>query len=350
MTSSGASMRPSADQRHVAQLVVLRERPAAGRGRNRRGQPVKGRADIDLADDAVAVLQPADVDHGGDQQDGRQHHAVDAAAHRQRGQAIDHEQHDQRADQRLGDRALAAAEADAAEHGRGQHGHLEPDADIAADGAEPRGEKQRADRGQHAARGVAQRDRAPHRNAGIVGRAARAADRGDMPSRPQAGQKDMPEDRDHDIDQHHAGNAGDNAAAHEIPGREVGEGGGDLVGIVEQQQIVGGAIDDQRDQRGDEGAQPQIADQEAVDGAEHRAAHQRRDDHRRHRPVQDVEAEQRAEIAQREHRSDRKVDAADDDDERHAEHDEADLAGLPPGIGEAGGGKKAGDRSAEQRW
>ena len=166
-----------------------------------------GRADIDLADDAGAVLQPADVDGGGDQQHAGQHHAVDAAAHRQRGQAVDHEQHDQRADQRLGDRALAAAEADAAEHGRGQHRHFEADADVAADGAEPGGEEQRADRGQHAAGDVAQRDRAPHRNAGIVGRAARAADRGDMPARPQPGQEDVAEDRDHDIDQHDAGHA-----------------------------------------------------------------------------------------------------------------------------------------------
>ena len=63
-----------------------------------------------------------------------------------RGQAVDQEQHDQRADQRLGDRALAAAEGDAAEHGRGQHDHLEADTDIAADGAEPGREEQRADR------------------------------------------------------------------------------------------------------------------------------------------------------------------------------------------------------------
>ena len=133
---------------------------------------MKSRADIDLADDAGAVLQPADVDHGGDQQDGGEHHAVDATAHRQRGQAIDHEQHDQRPDQRLGDRTLATAEADAAQHRCGQHGHFQPDADIAADGAEPGREKQRADGGHRAAGDIAQRDRAPHRDAGIGGRTA----------------------------------------------------------------------------------------------------------------------------------------------------------------------------------
>ena len=155
----------NADQRDVAQLVILRERPAAGCGRNRRGQPMKSRTDIDLADDAVAVLQPADVDHGGNQEDGREHHAVDAAAHRQRGHAVDQKQHDQRADQRLGNRAFAAAEADAAQHRCRQDSYLQPDADIAADGAEPCGEKQRADRGQYATGSVTQSDRAPHRNA-----------------------------------------------------------------------------------------------------------------------------------------------------------------------------------------
>ena len=90
---------------------------------------------------------------------------IHAAADRQRGQAVDHEQHDQRADQRLRDGAFAAAEADPAEHGRGQNRYFKADADVAADRAETGGEKQRADRGQDAAGGVTQRDRAAHRNA-----------------------------------------------------------------------------------------------------------------------------------------------------------------------------------------
>jgi len=158
----------------------------------------------------------------------------------------------------------------------------------------------------------------------------------------------MPEDRDRDIDQHDAGHAKNPAAAQKIPGGDVGEGGGDLVRVVEQQKVVGRAVDDQRDQRRDEGAQPQISDQQAVDGAERRAAQKRRDDHRRYRPVEHVEQAQCAEIAQREHRSHREVDAADDDDKGHAEHDEADLAGLPSGIGEAADRKKAGNRPAQR--
>ena len=44
------------------------------------------------------------------------------------------------------DRALAAAEADAAEHGRGQHGDLEADADVAAGRRQARREEDAAER------------------------------------------------------------------------------------------------------------------------------------------------------------------------------------------------------------
>ena len=54
-------------------------------------------------------------------------------------------QNDQRADKRLDDRSLAAAQADAAKHGGRQHDHLEPDADIAANRAQAGGEEETAD-------------------------------------------------------------------------------------------------------------------------------------------------------------------------------------------------------------
>ncbi len=58
---------------------------------------------------------------------------------------------------------------------------------------------------------------------------------------------------------------------------------------------------------------------------------------RNDRPAQNVERIERAEIRQREHRSDRKVDAADDYDETLAERDEADLARLTGGVRQARG-------------
>ena len=243
------------DQRDVAQLVVLLERAAlADLGRRWRRQPVIGRRDIDLADDARPVLQPPDVDDGGEQQDAGQHHAVEPAPDRHRGQAVGDEQHDQRSGRGLGDRSLAAAERDAAEHGRGQDRHLEADADIAADRAEPGREKQRTRRGQDATGDIAKRDGPPDGNAGIIGRAARAADRRDMPARAQPRQEDVAEDRDREIKDGDAGNAEHIAAADEIPGRKVRKGRRDLGRIAEQQQIVGRAVDDQRDQGRDERA------------------------------------------------------------------------------------------------
>jgi len=74
-------------------------------------------------------------------QDGGQHHPVVATVQRHRRQAVDDQQHDQRAHQRLHHRALATAEADAAEHAGRQHGDLEANADVAAGSGEPRGEK-----------------------------------------------------------------------------------------------------------------------------------------------------------------------------------------------------------------
>ena len=50
------------------------------------------------------------------------------------------------------DRALAAAEADAAEHRGRQRGDLEADADVAAGGRQPRREEDAAERREHARR------------------------------------------------------------------------------------------------------------------------------------------------------------------------------------------------------
>ena len=201
-----------------------------------------------------------------------------AAPDRHRRQPVGDEEHDQGAGGRLGDRPLPASERDAAEHGRGQHRHLEADTDVAANGAEPGCEEQRADRGQDAAGDVAKRDGPPDRDSGIIGRAARAADRGDVPARTQPRQEDVAEDRDREIEDGDAGHAEHIAAADEIPGREIRKGRRDLGRVGEQQEIVGGAVDDQRNQGRDEGPEPEIADQEPVHRAEQRAAEQRHHD------------------------------------------------------------------------
>src|SRR5271166_230951 len=306
-----------------------------------------GRADIDLADDAGAVPLPADVDHRRYEQNARERHTVEAAARVHGRQAVGDEEDNQRADRRLGDRALAAAERDAAEHGRGQHDHLEADPDVAADRAEAGGEEERANRSQGAAGDVAERDRAPDRDAGIVGRSARAADRGDVPSRPQTGQENVPEDRDRQIDDRDARNTEHITPADEVPGRKVGERRGDLVRIALDQEVEGRAVDDQRDQGRDKGAQPQVTDQEAVDRAEQRAEGDRCGGDRDDRPGQYVERVERAEVGQREHRSDREIDPANDYDQRFTERDEADLARLTRGVRQARRGQEVVDHAAQ---
>jgi hypothetical protein len=64
------------------------------------------------------------------------------------------------------------------------------------------------------------------------------------------------------------------------------------------------------------------------------ASHGRRD-YGDNRPAENIEGEQRAEVGQRKHRTDRQIDAADNDDERLAKRDKADFARLPRRVGEA---------------
>jgi len=103
------------------------------------GQPVKGRADIDLAMMRCGS-SASGCRSGGDQQDGGEHHAVDPAAHHSvvrpliRNSTIS-----------VPTSALAtepfAAEADAAQHGLPSGRSPPARRDIAADGAEPCGGK-----------------------------------------------------------------------------------------------------------------------------------------------------------------------------------------------------------------
>src|ERR1700753_673394 len=142
----------------------------------------------------------------------------------------------------------------------------------------------------------------------------------------------MPEDCDHEIDNGDARNSEHVAPADEVPGWKVGERRGDLVRITLDEEIEGRAVDDQGNEGGDEGAQPQISDQEAVDSAEEGTEHNRGGGGSDDRRTPNAERIEREETRQREHLSDRKVDAADDYDEPLAERDEADLARLTGGV------------------
>src|SRR6185312_5808538 len=110
-----------------------------------------------------------------------------------------------------------------AENGRSEDSYFKPDTDIASDRAEPGRKEQRADRGQHATGDVTEGDGPPDGNAGVVSRAARAADRGDVPAGPQSRQEDVAEDRHRQIQNGDAGDAEHVAAANEVPGWKVGK-------------------------------------------------------------------------------------------------------------------------------
>ena len=157
----------------------------------------------------------------------------------------------------------------------------------------------------------------------------------------------MAENRHDDVEERHTRYAEDRPVADKIPRGKIREGGGDVVGIALNEKVVGRTVDDQRDQRRYEGAQPQIADQQAVHGAQQHAADDGCQGDERHRPAEYIEGEEGAEVGQREHRAHRKVDAADDDHERHAERDESDLTSLPRRVGEARRRQEIVDRLAE---
>ena len=135
------------DRLDRTQPVVQRIGRVALRGRRRRQFGI-GRRHIDLRQELLPVLQPAHVDRHRRQQHQAEQQRAAAAGHAEAHQAVDHDHHDDRADDRLGGRAAAAAEAVAAEHGCGQRRDLEADAGIGAGAAQPRREENAGQRAQ----------------------------------------------------------------------------------------------------------------------------------------------------------------------------------------------------------
>ena len=77
-----------------------------------------------------------------------EHRRVDRPRYAETGEAVGHDQHQQRAHDRLGDRPAAPAERIAAEHRRGESGHFEPDAGVGARAADAGGEEEAGERAQ----------------------------------------------------------------------------------------------------------------------------------------------------------------------------------------------------------
>ena len=137
--------------------------------------------------------------------------------------------------------------------------------------------------------------------------------------------------------------------ADEVPDLRIGKAAGNLHRVFEQQHVDDGADNDQRHQRRQKCAQPEQADQHAVEQADQAAGSERAEECGADRPTENVHHGQRGEIAEREIRADREIDAAGDHDDHHGEHDEAELAELSQRNNQAGGTEEIGDQIAEQR-
>ncbi len=280
MTSSGPSTCRQPDDLDVGELVVEREGRARLRRRRARQREI-GRRDIDAREHLHAVLQPAHVDGDRREQDHAEHQSARAAAQPELHQRALNDEHDDGAQHALHHGAATAAEADAAEHRGRQRRDFQPRAGVGPGRVQPRRVEHARRRGQHARDDIGEADRAPHRDAGVMRRAARAADRLDMPAEPQPRQEDMGGDGDDDGDQEAAREIPQRAVAHEIPGGGVLRRIGDEDLIFEDQRVDDRPHDDERDQRRQKGAEPQIADQQAVDEADQRPRRQTRAGSRR---------------------------------------------------------------------
>ena len=86
------------------------------------------------------------------------------------------------------------------------------------------------------------------------------------------------------------------------------------------------AVEQQAAERDDEGLHAHLRDQEAVDRAEHEADADRDEDRHRPRHFEGHEQIDEDHAEQREHRADRQIDAAGDDDEALADGEQAEEA------------------------
>jgi hypothetical protein len=106
----------------------------------------------------------------------------------------------------------------------------------------------------------------------------------------------MTKDRHDNVEERDAGYAEHRAAAEEIPGRKVGKSRSYVVRITLDQQVVSRAVDDQCNQRRDEGAQAQVAYQEAIYGAKQHPGHDGREHNERYWPAEHIKSVKSAEV------------------------------------------------------
>ena len=130
------------------QLVIQRVRRGRIEGGRGRGKREIGGGHVDFRQPPVAVAQEAHVDEDGGDQHATQNRRVDRPGYAEACEAVGHDEDQEGAHDRLGDGASAPAKRIAAEHGRGESGHLEPHARIGARAADARSEEEARERAQ----------------------------------------------------------------------------------------------------------------------------------------------------------------------------------------------------------
>ena len=337
------------DRLHPAQPVVQ----GVGRVRALRGvrqgrQLEVGGRDIGAREDLVAVLHPAHVD--GDRQ--KEHTAEDqgaGAAHQAHlNQAVLHDDDDDGAERRLDHRSAPAAKADAAEDDSGEDGDLHAASDVGAGTGKTCGIEAGRQPAERAGEHVGRADGALDADPGVVGRPARAADGHDVPAEADPGQHDMRGDADDGGDDEARRDAEDPVKRHPLPGRRGVEAARDGHRVVEQKRVNEGPHDDEHDERGQEGAQPEVADQHPIYQPHARAHEHDERNAQRQVPFEVVDDRERHEVAEREDRPHREVDAARHHHHGHADSDEEVLPIDPADVRQVRRREEGGVLGSEQ--
>ena len=132
-----------------------------------------------------------------------------------------------------------------------------------------------------------------------------------------------------------------------VPARGLDLDAGDGLRMAEQQRIDQAAHDDHRDQRRQEGAQPQVTDEQAVDGADRGAAGDGDGTGEPQWQAADTTQPEHHEVAEREHRADAEIDAPGQHDDGHAEAREQVLAAGVGDVADTREAEHVGDQRAE---
>ena len=220
-----------------------------------------------------ALLAAHDVDQHSENEDDALDDHLPVGLDAQKRHAVADRLEDQRAQQRAGDLAAAAGEADAAQNDGGDDVHVAADAAGGQRNADLRGEQNAAQRARHGAVDEAAHLDAADVDAGEIAGVLIAADGVDLPSEARIFQN-IGRDGKHDDHQQHDDRHAEDIAAADKGQKIIADENVLAVG----DQIGKAAVDLLRAERGDDRVDAADRNQNAVEQAEQNARQQRADD------------------------------------------------------------------------